>query len=169
MAGRDAKGRLRNQRHEKFCNLFVHGNPEFDPRTPRGEGPPDTRDNAAASYRLAGYVCKNAHTAAVGGHRLLSRTDIRARINELRTEEERLARTRLHRWRALVPDAQKLLMDAILGRDDVSASQISAAKEVIEQAIGPTRFRFQVDKAGEGDGALNVTIYGGKHDVQEGE
>lgn len=169
MAGRDSKGRLRNQRHEKFCQYFVHGHPDFDPRTPKGEGQKDTRDNAAASYRAADYVCKNAATAAVGGHRLLRRTDIRVRINELRSEEARIARARVHRWNALVPDAQKLLMDAILGREDVSASQITAAREVLEQALGPSRFRFQVDKSGEGDGALNVTIYGGRHDVQEDE
>lgn len=161
MAGFDSNGRLRNQRHETFCRLFVHGHPGFRPDLPKGEGPPDTRNNATQSYVQAGYQPGSHHSARQGGYRLLQRSDIHRRIQELREVQEQLERTRLRRWGALVPAAQQLLLDAVHGKRDVTAAQISAAKEILEQAIGPARLRFQAE-TGDGNGALNVTVYGAK-------
>lgn len=153
--------RLRNQRHEKFCRLFVHGNPAFDPTTAPSEGPPDTRNNAKQSYLHADFHPRTNKAARQGGYRLLQRSDVRRRINELRDEEQELMSTRQRRWKSLVPDAQELLLRAVRGEEDVTGPQIQAAREIIEQAVGPTRFRFGVSAGADKDGALNIQVYGG--------
>jgi hypothetical protein len=46
--------------------------------------------------------------------------------------------------------------------EEIPTQAIQAAKEVIEQAVGPTRFRFGVDKGGDSTSGLNVTVWAGR-------
>ena len=67
---------LRNARHEAFCLAYA------------GEH----RRNAAASYRAAGYSSKKNHNAAAIAQKLLTKSDIRARVAFLDRKAAELAR-----------------------------------------------------------------------------
>lgn len=150
--------RLPNERQELFCSLFVFGNPKHDPDDELS--PPDPRRNATISYMQAGY--KAGYDAArVNASRLLTKANIQVRIGELRTEEQRIKTAFLSHWKTMLPDAQDVLRRAMDG-EEVSPAQISAAKEVIEQAVGPSRFRFGIDKGADKDGGLQITVWSGK-------
>lgn len=155
--------KLDNVRWERFCNLFVFGNPKHDREAPPEDpdNPPDTQGNATQSYIVAGYKARGA-AASSAASRLLKDVRIQARIRELRDEETRIMAVRLRQWKAVLPKAQDVLIRALEG-EDVSAQQIQAAKEVIEQAVGPTRFRFGVTKDADADGTLNVTLWSGRN------
>lgn len=151
---------LKNHRHELFCQYFVFGNPEHDRDDPFS--PPDTRHHATESYLAAGYNAAR-DTARMAGSRLIARDDIRARLAELRKEYEKIKDAFLDTWRSMLPEAQDVLRRAMDPRETVSQADINAAKAVIEQAEGPTRFRFGIDsKAGDSVSGLHVTIWGGK-------
>jgi len=151
---------LANGRWERFCQLFVFGNPAWDPTNEDSEAP-DTRQNATQSYIHAGYKARGA-SANVNASRLLRDARIQARIVELRKEEQRIAGVYLKHWKTLVPKAQAVLLEALEG-GDVSAQAIQAAREVVEQAEGPTRFRFGVQKGGDTDAGLSITLWSGRN------
>lgn len=147
--------RLTNHRHERFCQLFVNGNPHHEPGD--DDSPPETIHRANQSYLQAGYSAGRA-SARVLGSRLLSRPEIQARIGELRSEAEALAGLRVRRWRQLLPAAQETLIRALEGQD-VTLSSLRAAKIVIEQAEGSVAPRPQ----GPADDPLKaprIWIYG---------
>ena len=150
--------RLPNARHERFCQLFVLGDPAWSPD--RG-AVSDTRGNAARAYVRAGYAARGAFARAAAS-RLLREPETRARVSQLRGLEERLKSVYLRRWESLLPDAQQVLVNALEGKD-VTTQQFQAAREVIHQAIGPTRFRFGVEEGSGTDNSLNVTLWSGKN------
>ena len=159
------KGRsLDNHRHELFCHLLIFGNPDRDPERPKDpSNPPDTRHNATESYIHAGYRPRNRDSARKAASRLLSRVDIQARLAELRTEEQRIKNAFLSHWKSLLPEAQAVLVKAMAG-EEVTTQALQAAREVIEQAQGPTRFRFGVQKGADEDAGLHVTIWSGRRE-----
>lgn len=150
--------RLANTRHERFCTLFVLGNPKHAPAADDQETV-DTRNNATQSYLHAGYKGTEG-AAAVSAHRLLRNPKIQVRINELRDEEQRINGVYLRRWKALLADAQDVLTKAMRG-EEVSAQAVAAAREVIEQSEGPSRFRFGVQGGADKDGGLSITLWSG--------
>lgn len=151
---------LPNNRHEHFCHLFVFGNPKHDPKD-KENTPPDTFHNATQAYRAAGFKGDD-HVCGVGGHRLLRRDDIQTRLVELRTEQTRIKTAFLESWKSMLPDAQDVIRRAMAG-EEISTQCLTAAREVIEQAQGPTRFRFGVDKgADDAVSGLHVTLWSGR-------
>lgn len=153
---------LPNARHEKFCNLFVFGDPAHDPTRPKDDrdNPPDPQNNGTIAYRAAGYKA-NHRAAAVLASRLLRKANILGRIAELRKDEQNIRSAFVHNWKTLLPEAQTVLKKAMAG-ENVSPAAVTAAREIIEQAQGPTRFRFGVDKGPDTDGGLNITLWSGK-------
>lgn len=152
------KGELENARWERFCQLFVYGHHYTDPEDPTN--PPQTKHNATESYLQAGYK-QNRLTAGPAGYRLIRKHKIQARLGELKDEAARIQKAFLHQWKMLVPAAQEVLIRGVNGKD-VTPAEIQCAKEIIEQAMGPTRFRFGVDKGGDSTSGLNVTIWAGR-------
>ena len=84
-----------------------------------------------------------------------------ARIAELKKEEQNIKSAFTHHWKTILPEAQEVLLSAMRG-EDVSTQAVTAAREIIEQAVGPTRFRFGLDKGADTDGALNITLWSGR-------
>lgn len=155
--------KLQNKRWEKFCQLFVFGNPKHDYEAPPEDpdNPAQTRNNATQSYIQAGYKARGA-SASAAASRLLRDVRVQTRISELRNEETRLMQTYLRQWKSVLPNAQSVLVKALDG-EEVSTQQIQAAKEIIDQAQGPTRLRFGISKDGDsGDGNLNITLWSGR-------
>lgn len=152
--------KLSNPRWESFCQYFVFGNPKHDPEGPPEQEEIDTRGNATQSYIHAGYKARGA-SANVNASRLLRRANIQTRINELRDEEQRMMGVYLRRWKTMLADAQRVLEQAMRG-EDIPASAVTAAREVIEQAEGPSRFRFGVQKGASKDGGLSITLWSGR-------
>lgn len=153
---------LANPRWEEFCLLFVFGNPKYNAELrPKDQEAPDTRNNATQSYILAGYQARgrNAWTAA---SRICRDVRVQNRIVELRKMEQRAATVYLRHWKTILPKAQRKL-EEILDMEGVSAQTIQAAKEVIEQSEGPSRFRFGVQKGADTDGTLNITLWSGSN------
>lgn len=156
--------KLSNARHEKFCELYVLGNPQRPPPhlevelSPEelAELPPDPTHNATQAYIQAGYKARG-NAAAVNGSRLLRREDVQARVTELRAEAEKIARTMRFSWSQLLPLAQRALRRA-LARDD--ASSVSAAKEIAAQAQGPLSLRFRDPDTGEDRSGFPVLVLG---------
>lgn len=163
MTGKATKDRrLKNHRHERFCQLFTIGNPQYAPELGDEQEAVDTRQNATQSYLHAGYK-GTAASAAVSAHRLLRQTKIQARINELRDEEQRINGVYLRRWKAMLADAQEVLAKAMRG-EEVSAQAVASAREVIEQSEGPSRFRFGVQGGADKDGGLSITLWSGSRE-----
>ena len=160
---RKPRGReLPNHRWELFCNLFVFGHPMHDPKAPKDDrdNPPDPRNNGTIAYMQAGYKA-GYRSAGELAYRLLKKVEISGRIAELRKDELNIRDAFLSPWKTLLPDAQDVLRRAMAG-DPITATQIQAAREVIEQALGPTRFRFGIDRGADKDGALNITLWSGR-------
>jgi phage terminase small subunit len=154
--------RLKNIRHENFCQLFVFGNPAHDPDDE--STPPDTLHNATQAYIQAGYAARG-NAASVNGSRLLRRPDIQERVTELREEAEHMARTRVFRWGQLLADAQEALRRALAG-EEVSTQAVSAAKEIVAQAQGPAHLRFKDPKSGKERVGIPVFVFGGDGDEE---
>lgn len=158
------KGRaLPNPRQEWFCRYFVFGNPKYDREMrPSDQEEINYKSNATQSYIAAGYKGRDL-TARTCSSRMMTRANIQARIAELRDEEMKVLDVYLRRWKAMLVDAQDVLAKAMAG-EDVSTQAIAAAREVIEQAEGPTRFRFGVQSGTGKDGGLNITLWSGKNE-----
>lgn len=155
--------RLLNIRHERFTQLFVFGTPDWDPALPadqQEEGAIDTRSNATQSYIHAGYKARGA-SANVSASRLIHLPKIQVRINELRDEEQRIMGVYLRRWRTMLASAQEVLAKAMRG-EEVSAQAMTAAREVIEQSEGPSRFRFGIQQGAGKDAGLSITLWSGR-------
>ena len=160
---RKRRGReLPNPRQEKFCNLFVFGDPHHDPKRPKDDrdNPPDTKNSATFAYMGAGYKATLPSSRTLGS-RQLRKVHIMARIAELKKEEQNIKSAFTHHWKTILPEAQEVLLSAMRG-EDVSTQAVTAAREIIEQAVGPTRFRFGLDKGADTDGALNITLWSGR-------
>ena len=144
--------------------MYVLGDPKRIPSLKEGEEgyTIDPRNNAKRSYMAAGYKAVG-HSAEASGYSLLRKLEIRTRIDELRKEERSLADVKLRHWKTLLCKAQSVLERAVDG-EEIPQSQINAAKEIIEQAQGPTRFRFGVDKGADTDGSINVTLWSGSRE-----
>ena len=154
---------LENPRWEAFCLYFVLGNPKRDPNAPKDDpqNPPDTRNNATRSYIQAGYTARG-NSASVCAHKLLRNAQVQARLVELRDEATRIKKAFMRQWAEMLPDAQDVLARSMAG-EDVSANEIRSAKHVIDQAEGPTRFRFGVQKGADKDASgWNVTLWSGR-------
>jgi hypothetical protein len=148
---------LPNRRREAFCRLFVFGFLEGPGDGNGREGEPDPRHNATQAYIAAGYQPNSLLAASVSASRLLRNDKVRQRIEELRTAEDRLVSALLRRWISLLPDAQKVLMDAMAG-EEVTSVQFKAALAVIDRAEGrPGRGR-RSREAGEDHPPCIVTI-----------
>jgi len=170
MAKRRKKGRsrkaqgteLENHRWELFCNLFVFGHPKHDPKAPKDDrdNPPNPRNNGTIAYMEAGYKA-GYRSAGELAYRLLKKVEISGRIAELRKDEQNIRDAFISHWKTMLPDAQDVLRRAMAG-EKVTSVQIQAAKEVIEQALGPTRFRFGTDRGADTDAALNITLWSGR-------
>lgn len=142
----------------------MFGKPEHDPNDPRGV--PPTVGNGRQSYIMAGYRVKGA-SADASASRLSRLRVVQQRIAELQREEQRRQSVRLRHWRTLLPKAQQVLEDAMEGKD-ITTPQIRAAQEVIRQAEGAARYRFAIQKAGDMDTGLEVTLWGGGKRDREG-
>lgn len=153
---------LKNEKHEKFCQLFVFGLPGWDPAEEGEQEIPNIRKNATQCYIAAGYKARGA-SANVNASRLLRSAKIQARVIELREEETRLVSVYLRRWKAMLMDAQAVLEKAMRG-GDVTPAAVTAAREVIEQAEGPSRFRFGIKDGASGDGGLSITLWSGRRE-----
>lgn len=150
--------RLSNPRHEVFCHLFVFGHPDHDPEDPFSI--PNTFHNATQSYLGSGYKATGP-SATKAGSRLLSRVDIQNRIGELRKDQTRIKTAFLEHWKSMLPDAQDVLRRAIAG-EEVSPQALTAARDIIEQAQGPTRLRFGIDKGADTDTGISVVLWSGR-------
>lgn len=148
---------LRNPKHEAFCQHWVFGNP----KRPLGGGSsePDTRQNAFQCYIAVGYRARGAAARACAS-RLLAQANIQERISELRREEQRLREVYLRPWKALVPAAQQVLVDAVEGKE-VTSQQLQAAREILHQALGPVQHRFRHPEGDKGVPAIRVTLWSG--------
>lgn len=154
---------LENLRWEAFCRYLVVGNPEHDPKPARRhdpDNPPNTRHNATKSYVAAGYKAKG-HAAGVNAHRLLKKADIRSRITALQHEVQRVTSLYMRDWRALLVDAQNVLVKAMRG-EEISSQAIQAAREVIRQAEGPAHLRFGPQARQNENQGLRVTLWSGR-------
>ena len=119
-----------------------------------------TRHNAYRSYRAAGYRARGAAARACAS-RLLAKANIRTRIAELQEEEEGVWALYVRPWRTLLPQAQKVLEDAMAGKD-ITSVQVQAARAVIELAEGPLHLRFQhKGSSGESRG-VSITLWSGE-------
>jgi hypothetical protein len=160
---RKPRGReLPNHRWELFCNLFVFGNPKHDPKAPKDDrdNPPNPRNNGTIAYMAAGYKA-GYRSAGELAYRLLKKVEISGRIAELKKEEQNIKAAFTHHWKTILPEAQEVLLSAMRG-EAVTPQAVTSAKEIIEQALGPTRFRFGIDKGADTDGALNITLWSGR-------
>ena len=160
---RKRRGReLPNPRQEKFCNLFVFGDPRHDSNAPKDDpdNPPETKHSAVNSYMAAGYKAGPASARTLGS-RQLTKVHILGRIAELKKEEQNIKAAFMHHWKTILPEAQEVLLSAMRG-EDVSAQAVTSAREIIEQAVGPTRFRFGLDQGADTDGSLNITLWSGR-------
>ena len=155
---------LENPRWEAFCQYFVLGNPKHDPNAPKDDpqNPPDTRHNATRSYIQAGYKARGP-AARTGASRLLTNANIQARIVALREEQERIWKVYLRPWLSFLPEAQRVLEEAMAG-EEISPAQLRAAKVAIDQALGPTWLRFAPEKGSGSKGGFNVTLWSGRRE-----
>ena len=135
--------------------MFVFGHPEW---TPKCKDPAlNTSGNATSSYLAAGYSPKNRTVAYRSASAALRRPDVQIRINELRDEQVRFTNLHLVRWKSMVMDAQRVLLEAMHG-GEVTNQAIRAAEITMDQAIGPSRFRFCVQTGADKDGAQNIIV-----------
>jgi hypothetical protein len=160
-------GRLKNPRHEAFCQLYVHGDPRHDPRD--SESPPDCRHRHRESYEAAGYRARG-ESARVLGYELLRRADVQTRILEIREELVEVARSRRFRWSQLYPEAQELLLRAARG-EEVTGPQVAAAREIVAREEGSLAFKFRDPKSGKEKTGIPVYVLGSDDDeeVEEDE
>lgn len=147
-----------NGRQEQFCRLFVLGDPNWSPLE---ESVPDTRGHAKRAYVRAGYAARGA-SARAAASRLLRSPAVQARIRELRELELKVESVYLRRWESLLPDAQRVLIDAMRGKP-ITSVQIQAAKVVLDQALGPVNMRFEARSEANDDSGLRVTLWSGSH------
>ncbi len=142
----------------------MFGNPRWIPPEPGAKDEqeePNTRNNATQSYIQAGYRARG-NAAYAAASRLLRDVRVQARCSELRKMEQRIASVFLSNWKTLLAEAQDVLRRAMAG-EEVSTQAVQAAREVIDQAEGPSRFRFGIDKGADQDGGLNITLWAGKN------
>lgn len=146
--------KLSNERHERFCNLYVFGSgrppKDFEKLlTPEelAQLPAETMENGAQSYRAAGYSCKRT-SLYQGAAQLLRRADIQVRIKELRDEKEQADAAGHVRIGSLVPLADRAIQRALISDDERTA--FMAAKFVKELYAGPLKVAFGADKNGGG-------------------
>ena len=155
---------LRNERWEIFCHLFVFGIQFENPKDQ--SNPPQPQHNATQSYIQAGYKARG-DAAASCAHKLLRNAEVQVRLGELRDEATRIKRAFMRQWQEMLPDAQDVLSRSMAG-EDVSADEIRSAKHVIDQAEGPARFRFGVQKGADKDaGGFHVTLWSGRKEDDE--
>lgn len=146
-----------NGRQERFCQLFVLGDPEWSPQEGRV---PDTRGHAKRAYVRAGYAARGASARAAASRLLRSRA-VQARVRELRELELKIESVYLRRWESLLPDAQRVLIDAMRG-EPITSVQIQAAKVVLDQALGPVNMRFDARSEANDNSQLRVTLWSGR-------
>lgn len=159
---------LSNSRQEAFCRFWVFGNPKHDPGD--SASPLDTRGNGRQSYIAAGYKARGA-SADTAAWRMLRNVEVQDRIAELRSEEERLQGVYLQHWKSLLSKAQQVLvraMDEVLSGAEIRPHHITAAREVIEQAVGPSRLRFGAQNGANAGGGINVTLWSGSKNEEDG-
>jgi phage terminase small subunit len=152
-------GRLRNGRHEKFCQLFVFGHPDHD-HTADPDEPGyvhDTLHNGTRAYIAAGYDARG-NAAAVAASRLIRREDVQLRIHELEEEASKIARLQSFRWIRHLPQVHALARRALAG-EDIPSSTVQIMRLAVERAEGPLQFRFTDPRSGESKEGIPVFIY----------
>lgn len=157
-------GALQNPRWEDFAHLYY-------------AGPDHIRGNATAAYAEA-YDREKDHTASVEGSRLLKRPEVRARIEEIRSEAAEAARLRARDWWEHYPEAQRTLLLAATGRldelrggdgapmsDQAMRSAVEAAQEIVSRCEGTVQQRHEHKVTGS---AFVVHVAGPDHGGGEG-
>lgn len=118
---------------------------------------PDPKHNATRAYLEAGYRPRSMEAAAAAASRLLRNDKVMGRIWELRNAQDGLVKALLQPWMSLLPDAQKVLRDAMAG-EDVTSVQLKAALAVIDRAQGRARPRRGHPDHSDGSADLTVTV-----------
>lgn len=121
-------------RQEEFARLYY-------------AGPDHLRGNGRRCY-LEAYETDNPQSADTGASRLLRNEKVRARIEELREEAAKEAKTRAKDWWELYPEAQETLLAAAEGEAPGETPQdkrsaVEAAKEIVARCLGSVKLQHE--------------------------